>query len=341
MDRVHKHYKLGKRIPPIHIDIGVTKLCNARCVYCYGIFQKLSGDIIPKSTLMRLFKDAPTCGVKSLAIIGDGDPTLNSGIYDAITVGKDSGLDIAFGTNGILLDDDKLLCLLSSCAWLRFNLSAVDKQRYLDIHGVDKWGQVKGNIIRAAELKSRYGLKCTIGLQMVLIPDCVEQVIPEAQFALDTGVDYFVIKQFSDPQCDEMSRFSLTWYDNPEVLDILKRAEAMSTDKTAIIPKWNTISSKGVRPYDHCVDCPLIFQISGNGKAYPCGYLFGDDRYCYGDLNKQSLGEILYSEHYWGVIKYMRERFDVHKDCAGCCRHDHSNKFIWGYLHPPVHLNFI
>jgi MoaA/NifB/PqqE/SkfB family radical SAM enzyme len=339
MDRVHKHYRDGKRIAPLHIDIGATKLCNAKCVYCYGLFQQMTNDIIPRNVLISLFRDAPRLGIKSLTLTGDGEPTLNPAVYDAIDVGKKRGLDIGFATNGIALDDTKIIKLLNACTWLRFNLSAVSKGSYKSIHGVDQWERVQANILTAVKWKELLDYKCTIGLQMVLIPECLDQVLAEAKWAVEAGVDYFVIKQFSDPGCDTMSRFNLNWYDGVE--DILNKAEALSTEKTKIIAKHGMIKSKGVRPYDHCVDCPLIFQISGNSKCYPCGYLFNKEEYCYGDLKKQSLKQILKSERYWEVIRRMRYEFDVHKDCTGCCRHDFTNKFVWDYLNPPDHINFI
>lgn len=341
MDRVYEHYRDGKRITPLHIDIGATKLCNIRCVYCYGIFQNFTKDIIPRKPLIKLFSDAPDIGVKSLTLTGDGEPTLNPAVYDAITIGSAKGLDIGFATNGVALDEKKIKVLINSCTWLRFNLSAVDPVAYKTIHGVDMWERVQDNIKLAVRIKGEIKAECTIGLQMVLIPQALDQVLPEAKWAVENGLDYFVIKQFSDPGCEEMSRFELRWYDNPKVEEVLWEAEGLSTDKTKIIAKHGMIKSKGVRPYDRCVDCPLIFQISGSGMCYPCGYLFGDERYCYGDLHTQTLKDILESERYWKVVKYMREEFNVHKDCKGCCRHDFTNQFVWSYLHAPTHLNFI
>ena len=207
------------------------------------------------------------------------------------------------------------------------------------MHGVPLWDKVQANIKRMVELKAQHRSATTIGLQMVLTPHCVDQVVPEAHFALDNKLDYFVIKQFSDPGCEAMSRFPLDWYD--KCVPVLQWAEGLSNDRTRIVPKYGMIQSKGKRPYDRCVDCALIFQISGNSKCYPCGYLFNNPAYCYGDLRTQTLKEILDSDQYWKVVKYMRNDFDVHKDCSGCCRHDFTNEFIWKYLNPPDHINFI
>lgn len=341
MDRVHDHYRDGKRIAPLHIDIGATKMCNAKCVYCYGIHQKMSGEMIPEKALIRLFEDAPVLGIRSITLTGDGEPTLNPAVYDAVTVGKSRGLDIGFATNGIALTHAKIKVLLNSCTWLRFNLSAVSPAGYKSMHGVQQWETVQDNIKEALLVKQFMKSECTIGLQMVLIPECLSEVVDEAEWAVKHEVDYFVIKQYSDPGCPGMSQFDLNWYDRPLVQATLDKAESLSNSKTQVIAKRKTIASKGVRRYDRCVDCPLLFQISGNGKCYPCGYLFGNSEYCYGDIKEQSLGEILSSDRYWGIIRRMANEFDVHKDCTGCCRHDSTNEFIWGYLNKPDHINFI
>lgn len=341
MDRVHAHFRDGKKIVPLHIDIGATKACNARCRYCYGIYQQMTGDKIPEDILIRLFEDAPKLGVKSLTLTGDGEPTLNPGVYEACERGKALGLDIGLATNGIALDNVKIASLVRNLTWLRFNLSAHDQKSYIHMHGVDRWNVVSDNILKAVQMKKETGANVTIGLQMVLIPDALESVIPEALFAVAMDVDYFVIKQFSDPGCEEMGRFNLSWYDSKEVKYTLKAAEMLSNHKTQIVPKYTTIEAKGHRPYDTCVDCPLIFQISGSGKCYPCGFLFGNEDYCYGDLRKNSLGEILESGHYWELIHKLRYDFNVHTMCKGACRHDKTNEFVWKYLNKPEHINFI
>jgi len=340
MDRVHKHYVQGKRIAPIMIDMGLTKFCNIKCEFCYGYFQNMNGSMIPGDKLLQLMNDAPKAGVKAIAIVGDGEPTLHPDFINAVVTGTDNGLDMAVATNGVKLDMNGLAELVARLTWLRFNLSAIE-EGYEVVHGRPYWETVKHNIQLAVELKKKFDLKATIGLQMVLTPNAFPYILREAQFAIDSGVDYFVIKQFSDPHCDLMSKVDSNWANSPEVLEVLKKAEQMSTFGTRIIPKYMAIRNMKNRPYEHCLDVPLLFQISGDGKCYPCGYLFGNEKYCYGDLNTQSLGEILNSDHYWNVIKEMQTVFDVRKDCCGCCRHDSTNEFIHNFVNKPGHINFI
>lgn len=340
MDRVIKHYDKGERIYPIHIDFGATATCNANCCYCFAKHQKHYGEIFPREAFIKFMTDAPRLGVKSAAIIGDGEPTLNPALYDAVIAGKENGLDISVGSNGIALTPEKTNTLLANCVWLRFNLSAVDREKYKEIHGVDQWQKVKRNIEEAVKIKRSKSYKCTIGLQMVLVPQCLDQVIPEAKFAVESGVDYFVIKQFSDPGCKEMSQFDMSFYDKDKVNSVLKQAEGMSTEQTQIIPKWDIIHCKG-QMVGKCLDLPLLIEGSGTGKFYPCGYHFRNPRYELGDLNRQTFQEMVESEHYWKVIKDVKYNLVVGKDCKGACRHLATNKFLNNYLDKPEHINFI
>ena len=119
----------------------------------------------------------------------------------------------------------------------------------------------------------------------------------------------------------------------------------MSNNKTQIIVKWNVINLKGKKAYKGCPSIPLISEMSGNGDWYPCGYMFGGkkkfDKYKFGNVHEMSLKEIFESDRYWGIIKEMKENFNVQKQCKGCCRQDQVNIFLDNYLNFPKGVNFI
>ena len=54
MDRVIDHFDKGKRIAPIHMDIGVTATCNSDCIYCYAKHQGHKGEILDKDIFLKL-----------------------------------------------------------------------------------------------------------------------------------------------------------------------------------------------------------------------------------------------------------------------------------------------
>lgn len=350
MERVQKHFDRGERVAPIHIDWGISKFCNINCVFCFGIFQNPKKEYIKREALLRSVREAGEIGVKSIAFVGDGEPTTNPALYDALKVGKENGVSMAISTSGVALNnEERALTVLETCDWMRFSISAGDREGYLKVHRVDVFDRVVENIKRIVKLKEKTGSRCDIGLQSVFVPGMMnEDMIKEAQLAVDLGVDYFVIKQCSLPVENSSVgdvKFDINEYTSREVVEALKIAENLSTEKTSVIPKWKTIERLGKREYSHCPAVPLISEISGNGDWYPCGYFFGEkpeyDNYRFGNLHDSSLKEIFESERYWNIIKHFRYEFDSQESCKGSCRLDSCNKFIDNYITKPSGINFI
>ncbi len=348
LDRVTA-WQNGERFAPVHIDMGLTKFCNTACIYCYAVVQNMTkGAMIERDALLRYIEDCGRLGVRSLGFIGDGEPTLNPALYDATILAGQQGIDTAMATNGLLLDMDHAHDLLANMSWIRFNLSAGTAEGFQRVH------QSKGKnfdflvekIRSLVAIKKEHDYGCTIGLQMVLIPECYDQVLAEAELGAELGVDYFVIKHCSDSEYKEIG---IDYKDYASIADVLKQAESLSTGDYVVQAKWNKIRASeetalyrnGYRKYDVCLGTPFLLQISGNGKIYPCGPFFNKERFYMGDLHDGSFFDLVNSGHYWNVHKDIAESVDVHKDCAIGCRQDYVNKFLWDIRNPPEHINFI
>jgi len=349
MERVRKHFDGGRRVAPIHIDWGLSKFCDISCVFCFGVFQNLKREFIQREPLLQSIREAGEIGVKSIGFIGDGEPLMNPYVYDALKMGKAMGIDMAISTNGVTLDtEEKALTVLNSCAWMRFCLSAGDREGYKKIHRVDRFDIVVENIRRIVGLKEKIGSKCDIGLQAVFVPEFMQDdMVVEAKLAVGLGVDFFVIKQCSLPVGNKSVgkiSFDINTYDDAGTIKRLEEAESYSTERTKIIPKYLTMARKGRRPYDGCKAVPFISEISGNGNWFPCGYWFSNKpeyaKYKFGNIHEKSLKEIFESDRYWDVIKTMYD-LDVHKECHGSCRLDAANEFVSNYLDRPNGINFI
>jgi MoaA/NifB/PqqE/SkfB family radical SAM enzyme len=349
MDRVMARLDRGERVAPAHIDMGIAKFCNVKCCFCFGFFQDVKPVYIKRETLLQTVNDAADIGVRSLAFIGDGEPTCNPHLYEALELAKERGLDMAISTNGVLVDtEEKCRTILSSCKWMRFCFSAGTREGYKEIHGKDYFDRAVANIKMMVETKKRYGYECEIGMQAVFVPTLMaEEILAESKLAVDLGVDYLVIKQCSLPDAGEsgMAQFDLNLYDDKKVIEILTACQEMSTDKTDIIPKWNVMHQKGQRPYNNCPSISLISEISGNGDWCTCGYFFGGrpgtERYKFGNLHEKSLKKIWLSNEYWDAIKYMEQEFDNKTMCRGACRQDKCNEFCDIYRNKPRGINFV
>jgi MoaA/NifB/PqqE/SkfB family radical SAM enzyme len=348
LDRI-KAWQKGERFAPIHIDMGLTKFCNTACIYCYAVVQNMTkGAMIQRDALLNYIEDCGKLGVRSIGFIGDGEPTLNPAVYDAAALAGELGVDTSMATNGIILDMDRAHDLLKNMSWIRFNLSAGTPSGFKRVHQSKEknFHLLIEKIRELVKIKKQFGYECTIGLQMVLIPECFGEVIPEAELGLELGVDYFVIKHCSDSEYKEIG---IDYDTYNEVTDDLVRAESLGTREYVVQAKWNKIGASGetelykngFRKYDVCHGTPFLLQISGNGKIYPCGPFFNKERFYIGDLHNGSFYDLVMGDHYWSVHQDIVDSVDVHKDCAIGCRQDYVNKFLWDVSNPPEHQNFI
>jgi MoaA/NifB/PqqE/SkfB family radical SAM enzyme len=342
-------WERGERFAPIHIDMGLTKFCNTACLYCYAVVQNMTqGSMIGRDALLRYIEDCGRLGVRSIGFIGDGEPTLNPAVYDATVLARSLGIDTAMATNGLNFDMDRAHDMLRDMTWIRFNLSAGDAQGFQRVHQskARNFDLLVDKIRMLVDLKKKHNYPCTLGLQMVLIPECYDQVLKEAELGANLGVDYFVIKHCSDSEYKEIG---IDYTDYLRIEDVLRQAETFSTDDYVVQVKWDKIKAgtesplykDGFRKYDVCYGTPFLLQISGNGKVYPCGPFFNKERFYIGDIHEQSFFDMVMGDRYWQVHRDVSESVDVHKDCAIGCRQDYVNKYLWDLRHPPQHINFI
>src|SRR3989338_4694545 len=114
----------------------------------------------------------------------------------------------------------KLEELLSELTYLRFNISAGEPEAYAKIMGTNKknFHKVVDTMKECVKIKKENNFDVTIGAQMVLLPECADQIIPLALLGRDIGIDYTIIKHCSD---DENGRLGVdyNWYKTPQALD--------------------------------------------------------------------------------------------------------------------------
>ena len=137
--------------------------------------------------------------------------------------------------------------------------------------------------------------------------------------------------------------------------NLLKKAEAYSTNNYLVKAKWSKIFSHGKRKYSQCYGPPFIMQFSGSGLVAPCGMLFNErfKKFHIGNIADASFKEIWQSKRYWEVIGFLAsKKFDARTMCGSLCLQHKVNEFLWdlkkgkaAFKKPngktPMHINFI
>ena len=330
MDRVRDWYN-GKRVAPITIDWALTQKCQYNCIYCYAKAQRNKSDrIITKKSAIDYLDDAKDIGVKSTSLVSDGENTLSPFFYDVVTYGKQIGLDMACATNGYALKKERLPEILEALTYLRFSFSAADPKRYSEIHGVpiQYIDRVKDIVRECVKLKKENGYNVTLGLQMVLLPQFGDQIVPIAKLGKELGVDYTVIKHCSD---NEEGTIGVDYDGYKSIYPLLKEAESYTTEDYLVKAKWTKIKTGRDRKYIQCFAPPLMLQTSGTGIVAPCGPLFDEkhSKYHIGNMVDERLKDMWQSEKYWNIMNMLATDFDARKDCASLCLQDKCNEFLW------------
>lgn len=347
-------WERGERIAPITIDMALTRACNYACHFCYAMLQENERSRVTQRVIYEFLEDAADIGVKGVSFVSDGESTISPVFVDACVRGSELGLSMACGTNGFVLNERKLEEVLPHLTYLRINISAGERDRYAQIMGVrPEWfDRVVANIRDMVAIKRRHGLDVTIGLQMVLMPEYADQIMPLARLGQELRPDYLVIKHCSD---DEDGSLGVDYGAYEDLYDTLREAEALGDDEYAVKVKWSKIEAKGARRYQRCYGPPFILQISGSGLVAPCGMLFNEryQKLHMGNICEQRFRDIWGSDRYWEVVSYLASpRFDAQRMCGSLCLQHKVNEALDAHMKgrlnivrpagaPPAHLDFV
>lgn len=353
-DRI-RAWERGERIAPITIDMALTRACNYGCHYCYAMLQENDRKVINQKVIFDFLEDAAEIGVKGVSFVSDGESTISPVFVDAVKRGHELGLSMAVGTNGFVLNRRKLEEVLPALTYIRVNISAGERERYGEIMGVkERWfDRVCENIRDMVDIKRKNNLGVTIGLQMVLMPQDADQIMPLARLGRELGPDYLVIKHCSD---NEDGDLGVDYAEYAKLYDTLHAAEALSTDSYRVQVKWSKIEAGNRRSYQRCYGAPFMLQLSGSGLVAPCGMLFNEryKKFHIGNICDTRFKDIWNSDRYWEVMNYIAgPGFNAQSMCGSLCLQHKANEFLDAYskgevalpslgaAEPPMHVNFI
>jgi MoaA/NifB/PqqE/SkfB family radical SAM enzyme len=356
-DRVQA-WEAGERIAPVSVDMSLTRACSAMCSFCYAMMQESQArSSIKVPHALNLLDDFAEVGIRSVSLVSDGESTLSPAYVPFIQHAASLGIDVGNATNAWEWGPEKVDAILPHMTWIRFTVAAGRPESYAKImykgpEHTEVFDKAMRNIKYAVDLKKKLGLSVTLGIQMVLMPELKDEIIPFAQLGLDLGVDYAVIKHCSD---DEQGTLGIDYSQYEALHPLLERAEAMSNEQTKVIVKWNKIKDGDKPSYKRFYGPQFLLQISGSGLVAPSGMFF-NARYSklhIGNFTESRFKDIFKSENYWRAMNYLASpSFDAqtmmgtlpiqHYVSAALDNHVKGNeRIIKGVGEKPLHSNFL
>jgi MoaA/NifB/PqqE/SkfB family radical SAM enzyme len=308
-DRVQA-WEAGERIAPVSVDMSLTRACGAMCSFCYAMMQESQArSSIKTSHALNLLDDFAAIGVRSVSLVSDGESTLSKAYAPFIQHAAKLGIDVGNATNAWEWEPEKIEQVLPHLTWVRFTVAAGRPESYAEImykgpEHTEVFDRAISHIKYAVDLKKRKGLSVTLGIQMVLMPQFRDEIIPFAKLGVDLGVDYAVIKHCSD---DEQRTLGIDYAKYEDLYGLLNQAEAMSNEQTKVIVKWSKIRDGDKPPYKRFYGPAFLLQISGSGLVAPSGMFFNarHSKLHIGNYTEERFIDIWKSDRYWRAISYL------------------------------------
>lgn len=146
----------GRKIS--YLRIGVTDLCNLRCLYCMppeGICPKSHDEILRFEEIERVVRVAAGLGIDKVRLTG-GEPLVRKGIVDLVRIiARIPGIDdLAMTTNGMRLEE--LAFDLKAAGLRRVNIS-LDSMKTERFRKITRGGDL-GQVWRGIDAARRAGL---------------------------------------------------------------------------------------------------------------------------------------------------------------------------------------
>ncbi|MFH1245653.1 MAG: radical SAM protein [Candidatus Omnitrophota bacterium] len=340
VDRVSQWLK-GQVIYPLYIEIAPSGGCNHRCIFCALDYLQYQPAYLSTDILKTFLKDIAQKGVQSIMFAGEGEPLLHKDIAGLIGYSKEQGLDIAVTTNGVLLAKKLSAEILPHLSWLRISLNAGTAKTYASIHNTAEkdFEKVINNIEEALAIKKQIGSSCTIGAQFLLLNENYQEAEGLAQKLKGIGVDYLIIKPYSQhPHSLNQLRSAL---DYEKLLFLEEMLNKYNSEKFNIIFRKKTmVKTKRKKIYTQCLGLPFWTYLSSQGDLYACSSFLGDARFLYGNIYQTSFTEAWNSQQRERISELMRHNWDI-EQCRQVCRMDEINHYLWELKNPPAHVNFI
>ena len=296
----------GKIPPPVRIVLEPTNLCNHNCFFCtYTSFRDDNQVFLSREKLFELAEDFKKLGVKSVSLVGGGEPMIHPAIYDLIHWFYENKILISITTNGSAFKDSEIDTIVRASTYIRVSLNAASTETHNLVNNpkTDQFERIVSNIEKIRTHRDKIGSNMLIGIRNAIHDKNAHEIEDMVALAERLKVDYIM--------------FAAVLWEHAASDQVVKE----SRDKIEAIKKRSKmmISLSNVKPPEKtpkCISNPLIGTISANGDMYLCGFMdHADGAYRIGNVNETRFSELWASKKHYDVYNSQDPEYCAKYTC--------------------------
>lgn len=329
-------------LPPIHIRIKPTNVCNHNCWYCAYKADNLQlgkdmgrRDFISKEKILEITEDIIDMGVKAVTFSGGGEPFCYPFILDTIKKLAQNSVQFAALTNGALLRGEIAEIFAQHGTWLRVSIDGWDGPSYAEYRGVSEKEFTK--VIKNMENFKNLGGDCYLGVSFIVDQKNAHHIYEFIKLTKDIGVDSVKISPcIVSNDGIENNRFHEAIFEQVKA-EVQRIIDDFADEKFEVFDAYHELDDKFDKSYTWCPYLQILPVIGADLNIYPCQ----DKAY---NLDEGLIGSIKVQrfKDFWFSHKDKFFKINPSDHCNNHCVANIKNRMILEYLDvDPGHLGFV
>lgn len=329
-------------MPPVHIRIKPTNVCNHNCSYCaYRVNGLQLGkdmvvrDFIPREKMLEIIDDLEKMKVKAVTFSGGGEPFCYPYLFETIKKLSKTSIKFASLTNGARLDGELAEIFARHASWLRISIDGWDDKSYSCYRRLPRgeFTKVMNNIRNFKKLKG----KCYLGAVIIVDKKNASHVYSLIHLLWEAGVNNVKVSPcIISNNGLENNRYHKPFFKKVKS-QIQKAAKRLTTPGFEIFDAYHELDEKFRKNYKWCPYLQILPVIGADLNIYPCQ----DKAY---NLEDGLIGSIKNKrfKDFWFSDKNKFFKINPSNVCNHHCVSNEKNKMAIEYLNADrEHLGFV
>lgn len=296
----------GKIPAPVRVVLEPTNLCNHNCIFCfYSNFRSENNVFLSSDKLFELAEDFKKLGVKSVSLVGGGEPMLHPAIYDLIRWFYENNILISITTNGSTFRESEIDTIVRASTYIRVSLNAASAETHNLINApkTSQFERIIHNIEKLRKYRDKIGANMLIGVKNAILNKNIDEIEDMVALGERLKVDYIM--------------FAAVVGESPTERQLLDAAtekiERLKKDSPVLL--FHSFYKKPIKT-PKCISNPLIGTVSANGDMYLCGFMdHSDGRYRIGNVNEARFIDLWGSKKHYEVYQSQDPEYCAKYTC--------------------------